>query len=228
MKKILISAFFLSILSIAFNSNFEVAKACTPIDRTLEERFASSTIVAEGKIIGVTSSTTSSGKDYTGIVRVDKYWKGNAGETIIIKSGSVFTCGSAFTENSENEEYLIYATNYNGTYVVNQGDVVDSKYAKDLGKGYDPIEIISTTTPATSTPINFKFNRNLAIGYSGEDVMELQTKLESLGYLKIPQGVAKGFFGQLTRKALIEYQKANNITPAAGYFGPITRQSLNK
>ena len=30
-------------------------------------------------------------------------------------------------------------------------------------------------------------------------------------------------FGGLTRAALIEFQKANGITPAVGYFGPKTR-----
>jgi murein DD-endopeptidase MepM/ murein hydrolase activator NlpD len=34
---------------------------------------------------------------------------------------------------------------------------------------------------------------------------------------------ATGFFGPLTQSALIEYQLAHGITPAAGYFGPKTR-----
>ena len=34
-------------------------------------------------------------------------------------------------------------------------------------------------------------------------------------------------FGSLTQAALIKFQKANNITPAAGYFGPKTRTVVN-
>ncbi len=34
---------------------------------------------------------------------------------------------------------------------------------------------------------------------------------------------ATGFFGLITEKALIEYQAAHGITPAAGYYGPKTR-----
>jgi hypothetical protein len=30
-------------------------------------------------------------------------------------------------------------------------------------------------------------------------------------------------FGALTRAALARFQAANNIVPAAGYFGPLTR-----
>ncbi len=31
------------------------------------------------------------------------------------------------------------------------------------------------------------------------------------------------YFGTLTKAALVEWQKANNITPSVGYFGPKTR-----
>ena len=35
-------------------------------------------------------------------------------------------------------------------------------------------------------------------------------------------------FGPLTRSALIKFQKANKITPAVGYFGPITREVIRR
>lgn len=37
---------------------------------------------------------------------------------------------------------------------------------------------------------------------------------------------ATGYFGQLTRSALAEYQTAHNITPAQGYFGAKTRAAI--
>jgi len=35
------------------------------------------------------------------------------------------------------------------------------------------------------------------------------------------------YFGKLTKAALINFQKANNIIPAVGFFGPITRGVVN-
>jgi peptidoglycan hydrolase-like protein with peptidoglycan-binding domain len=35
------------------------------------------------------------------------------------------------------------------------------------------------------------------------------------------------YFGQLTKSALIEFQKNVGISPASGYFGPITRKYVN-
>jgi peptidoglycan hydrolase-like protein with peptidoglycan-binding domain len=55
----------------------------------------------------------------------------------------------------------------------------------------------------------------------------LQTLLENAGLLQMPQGIAKGYYGQLTKQAVIKLQKRYNVVPASGYFGPITRNLLN-
>lgn len=70
------------------------------------------------------------------------------------------------------------------------------------------------------------FTRSLYIGAEGADVESLQTILKQKGFLTIPSGIAKGFFGPLTRAAVAKYQAANNISPPAGYFGPLTRAKL--
>jgi hypothetical protein len=67
------------------------------------------------------------------------------------------------------------------------------------------------------------YTRDLTIGSSGADVASLQTTLISKGHLVMPAGVAKGYFGSLTAAALAKYQASVGISPAAGYFGPITR-----
>ncbi len=46
-------------------------------------------------------------------------------------------------------------------------------------------------------------------------------------YLAMPKGVAYGYFGELTCNALIAYQQAKGISPALGYFGSVTRASIN-
>lgn len=73
----------------------------------------------------------------------------------------------------------------------------------------------------------YTFNTNLTIGSRGADVVALQTFLESKGLITIPAGVAKGYFGSLTRSAVRAYQISKGITPTAGYFGPVTRAAVN-
>lgn len=77
------------------------------------------------------------------------------------------------------------------------------------------------------------FTRDLETGMIGDDVKALQQYLNSKGFTvaEIGPGSAGNEttkFGAGTRAALIKFQKANNITPAAGYFGPKTRAAVEK
>lgn len=69
------------------------------------------------------------------------------------------------------------------------------------------------------------FTMDMTIGSTGAEVTALQTWLIAGGY-SIPAG-ATGYFGAQTQAALAAYQAANGISPAAGYFGPITRAKVN-
>lgn len=69
------------------------------------------------------------------------------------------------------------------------------------------------------------FTMDLTIGSSGAEVTALQNFLISKGF-SIPAG-ATGYFGTQTQSALAAYQAANGISPAAGYFGPVTRAKVN-
>ncbi len=69
------------------------------------------------------------------------------------------------------------------------------------------------------------FTMDLTLGSSGAEVTALQQWLISKGY-SIPAG-ATGYFGAQTQSALAAWQAANGVTPAAGYFGPITRAKVN-
>jgi peptidoglycan hydrolase-like protein with peptidoglycan-binding domain len=77
----------------------------------------------------------------------------------------------------------------------------------------------------TSSSAAVMFNADLTIGSTGSDVTALQNWLIAKGY-SIPAG-ATGYFGAQTQAAVAAYQAANGITPAAGYFGPITRAKVN-
>lgn len=71
------------------------------------------------------------------------------------------------------------------------------------------------------------FNTNLKLGARGADVVALQSFLESKGLLTMPAGVAKGYFGGLTKSAVVAFQISKGVTPASGYFGPLTRAAAN-
>ena len=63
------------------------------------------------------------------------------------------------------------------------------------------------------------------------EVKELQKFLNANGFTIDASGVGSPgkentFFGALTKKALIKFQKANNL-PATGEFGPMTRKLIN-
>lgn len=62
-----------------------------------------------------------------------------------------------------------------------------------------------------------EITQNLSLGMRGDQVKELQ-KL-----LKVEQ---TGYFGNVTRRAVIEFQK-NNSLPATGFVGEKTRKALN-
>ena len=68
----------------------------------------------------------------------------------------------------------------------------------------------------------------MKIGLTGDDVYALQVFLNGHGFMVAALGAGSpghetSFFGSLTQKALIKFQKANNIKPSVGYFGPITK-----
>lgn len=81
--------------------------------------------------------------------------------------------------------------------------------------------------------VDFMFNVNLTTGSKGNDVMMLQKALNDGGWTVATSGPgSKGmestFFGPATKAAVAKFQVAKGITPAVGYFGPLTRAEMNK
>ena len=68
------------------------------------------------------------------------------------------------------------------------------------------------------------FSRDLKIGFSGEDVSTLQQFLISQGVY--PEALVTGYFGRLTRGALQRFQQGQNINPASGYLGQLTKKRI--
>ncbi len=77
--------------------------------------------------------------------------------------------------------------------------------------------------PATG---GYTFSTDLTIGSTGADVTALQNILISSGNLVMPAGTAKGYFGNLTKTAVMAWQTAHGVNPT-GYVGPMTRAALN-
>lgn len=84
-----------------------------------------------------------------------------------------------------------------------------------------------STVATVASAQTVAFNMNLKLGSRGADVVALQSFLESKGLLTMPAGVAKGYFGALTKSAVVAYQISKGVTPASGYFGPLTRAVAN-
>lgn len=74
--------------------------------------------------------------------------------------------------------------------------------------------------------VEANFDKNLYYGLQNDNsVIELQEFLVDQG---VYSGPITGNYFSLTLKAVKEFQSANLISPASGYFGPLTRQKANE
>lgn len=81
---------------------------------------------------------------------------------------------------------------------------------------------LQTYPPRTICPA--VISNDLSVGTQSGGVITLQEKLQSLGYFP-STSQPTGFFGAVTRQAVIQYQAANGL-PQTGYVGSMTRASL--
>lgn len=88
----------------------------------------------------------------------------------------------------------------------------------------------AATTPsaAATSAAKCAFTRALFMGVRGDDVMCLQKYLNSSGYQVAASGAGSPgnetmTFGGLTKAAVAKWQAGNGVSPAAGYFGTLSR-----
>jgi peptidoglycan hydrolase-like protein with peptidoglycan-binding domain len=110
-----------------------------------------------------------------------------------------------------------------------------SVIAFQTSRGIDPIGVVGPKTRAalevgsvsvvvpTPTPGTFVFSKTLEFGMRSEDVRQLQLILIQE---KLLVSEATGYFGSLTRDAVVQFQKTHNVDPI-GIVGPKTRAVLN-
>ncbi len=155
--------------------------------------------------------------DNTGFLIFDVARDGDTGFTGYAWSESVgyFDFGNVAIRNGK-----LYGYAYND----NTGFLNMTEARKETRVSGSLPKNILATAPAPLPQAGYAFMRDLKIGMSGEDVRELQK-----GFIvnTAPNpggpGYETNYFGPRTKNALIKFQKAYGITPAEGYFGPITR-----
>ena len=130
--------------------------------------------------------------------------------------------GESFTDTSvENGKEYHYALYVRGPY----GRFSPAGRFKAIPKAGETEAMRNAAPQPTSSaqapqgPTDFP--RDLFRTTTGEDVARLQQFL--IDQEHYPEALVTGYFGPLTRQALVRFQKFYAITPAAGYFGPITR-----
>ena len=82
-------------------------------------------------------------------------------------------------------------------------------------------------TATLTVGASYTFSNYLTVGSTGADVTALQSWLVSNGFLSMPAGVSMGYFGSLTKAAVIKYQASAGIVPQSGFVGPLTIAKLN-
>ncbi len=88
----------------------------------------------------------------------------------------------------------------------------------------NPVQNLAARSKTEATAAIYSYTQNLTVGSRGDDVVALQQVLIGGGYLKISEPTT--YFGLLTKAALAAWQKDNSISPASGYFGPVTRTKV--
>lgn len=120
------------------------------------------------------------------------------------------------TSKDEDEFVTFLAANYRSQFLA----------AQALGLAL-PTEIVKEMQRVPASGVVAAFPGDLTIGSRGSAVVALQNFLIARNTGPAARALAAagatGNFGTITRSALIEYQKAVGITPADGYYGPLTQ-----
>lgn len=115
----------------------------------------------------------------------------------------------------------------NGTTALNTLTPISSPVSNTPTDTQSSNQVPPTNIPAAKNLLrNLPITQNLQIGASGQSVVNLQAFLEAKGFLTMPAEATKGHFGNLTKQALIAFQRSAGLPPT-GYCGPMTRTAIN-
>ncbi len=218
------------ILGIVLISGGHKALALSCIPTTFQEHIDNATVIFAGKVTNIQTATSE--KAANASFDVTEYWKGQVGNKITIggiyawtgvpNPPPYFKIGETYLVFAKSIPNAVSAKNIPNNLIAS----IDCGRTKLLTSSTEERTALGQAKIPTDGS-SYTFTKNLTVGFSGEDVVALQTFLEQKGFLIMPSGVAKGYFGLLTKNALAKYQTSKGIIPAVGYFGPITRKSVN-
>ncbi|MFA5937145.1 MAG: peptidoglycan-binding protein [Candidatus Paceibacterota bacterium] len=181
---------------------------------------------------------------------VDSFSNDTSGGSGYYFSNTTKGTNSGWTQtNSWNETGLNCGTLYNYSVKYRNGDATETN-SISLNKttvgcggsgGFTALNNVPTITSTTNSPTNltsstpvsviYNFsNRTLKLKIRGTDVQTLQKFLNNHGYTLTNTGAGSPnnettLFGTLTKKAVIRFQKSNNLVPD-GIVGPLTRGKM--
>lgn len=120
-----------------------------------------------------------------------------------------------------------------GRTFLSRSEVLEPIFVRDLSIGNKEV-VVSPSAPAT-VPVAIAPNpaaskgtltQDLRIGMRGKEVTVLQQFLQKNGWGIPDDGPVTGNFGKVTKKALMNFQKAKGLA-AVGIAGPQTRGLIN-
>ncbi|MCU0660624.1 MAG: peptidoglycan-binding protein [Candidatus Pacebacteria bacterium] len=155
---------------------------------------------------------------------------GSVTQTQADYSDAPFTITPPTTPTTPSSAASVY--NASGTNQSATGTYANSSTTSQVNQGssgYQAYSVgsgaINAGVPNTSSGTKYIFTTDLEFGIRGEAVRQLQLVLITQGLLAADN--ATGYFGPLTRVSVQEFQKRNNL-PSVGRVGPLTRAVLNK
>ncbi len=154
----------------------------------------------------------------------------------VYRSEKIGTLGTTLAANIEGRTYSDAAVK-DGAWYYYTVRSVDPSGNESTNISQSAMQAVGTSQPKKASPsaasISVALARDLSVGSSGNDVKTLQELLLKEGVY--PSGLVTGFFGELTRSAVIRFQEkyaTEILSPAGlskgtGYVGGRTRAKAN-
>jgi peptidoglycan hydrolase-like protein with peptidoglycan-binding domain len=121
---------------------------------------------------------------------------------------------------------------YTASNAVSSGGIaIPVNSASQGGVPFNPSPVVSpapiAVPPVSGIPVSsgsgsgsrVVFTKTLTLGSTGAQVVALQQKLRELGLFTFPSNT--GYFGSITKKAVVVLQKQHNLKPYPGIVGPL-------
>jgi len=180
-------------------------------------------ILPLGAILGTSGNT---GEVWSNGVKVTKHRPGCPGGHL---HAQLRTCKKV-KKTTKGKQYLVNGLGiykWDGYYL----EILDFK--NGTSGCVNPMDYYNGLLVPEERPKYFPFSKDLYIGITDKEVVELQRFLNGQKFLVATFGAGSPgkettYFGSLTQDALRRFQLAKGINPPAGFFGNITRTYISK